>query len=61
MDVRKASTGSKNSKSLSGSGKRSFQVSTMLSSVLNKKDNSLHTRTVIGYEEKGDSWSICLV
>ena len=37
MEVRKASTGSKNSKSLSGSGKRSLQLSTMLSSVLNKK------------------------
>ena len=47
MEVRKASTGSKNSKSLSGSGKRSFQLSTMLSSVLNKKGNSLHARTVI--------------
>ena len=32
--VRRASKGSKNSKSLSGSGNRSFQISTMLSSVL---------------------------
>ena len=61
MEVRKASTGSKNSKSLSGSGKRSFQLSTMLSSVLNKKGNSLHARTVIDYGEKVDSWSFHLV
>ena len=54
MEVRKASRGSKNSKSLSGSGKRSFQLSTMLSSVLNKKANSLHARTVIDYGEKVD-------
>lgn len=43
MEVRNASTGSRNSKSLSGSGKRSFQMSIMLSSVLNKETNSLHS------------------
>lgn len=61
MEVRNASTGSKNSKSLSGSGKRSFQLSTILSSALNKKANSLHARTVITYREKVDLWSIYLV
>ena len=52
MEVRKASTGSKNSKSLSGSGKRSFQLSTMLSSVLHKKSNSLQARIQLLIMEK---------